>query len=1126
MRNSIRTRLIVAFIGLAIVPLLLVGVILAWQGFTTEERQALNLQREVARRVATEVTAFFEALENELRLVSKAQVWPGLDWNEQHSILKLLMSQAVFEELVLLDSQGQEQIHLSRLGHSSTDQGHHPEADEFVIPQTTGEVYYSPVRFEETTGEPLMTIAVPLLDASTGLADGVLISEVRLKKIWNLIAGVQVSPGQSVYIVDAQDRVVAHRNPSVVLRGTSFDVPQQDGIQPGLTGSSVVLAVDTVRFGQQEFNVVAEQAVSEAMALALNTVLITATLIVAALVTSSTLGFLIVRQIVRPIESLTTTARAISAGDLSQQVAVTSRDEVGQLAAAFNRMTAQLRDLFDSLEQRIAERKRIEEALRESEERHRKLFEEARDGIFLADAETGIIVDCNRAAAELVGRDRSDLIGQHQRILHPSRRIQDGFSVTFKKHIEESERQVLEEQIITRTGEIKEVAIKANLVHIGGRRLLQGVFRDVTERKRAAEALQESEEKFRTFTESAPVAIMIYQNYQCVYANPAAETITGCTNEELLSMKFWDVAHPDYKDVIEEWGKAIARDESVPKQYELRIVAKDGSEKWIDGRLELTEYEGKRAALISAIDITDRKQVEEEREQLLAQIREQAQQVQQIMDTVPEGVLLLDADRRVVLANPVAQGDIAVLADAAVGDTLTRLGGRPLEELLTSPPKGLWHEVESDDRIFEVIARPVEPALSLPKGNGSEPENWVLVINDVTQEREVEQRVQQQERLAAVGQLAAGIAHDFNNLLTTIMLYAQMGLRKPDLPPGPARSFKTIIDESQQAAQLVQQILDFSRRSMMEIRPVDLASSIEKTIDILQRTLPDNIRLITELEAGKCVVHADPTRMQQVLMNLATNARDAMPKGGELRISLSKVEVRADEEPPDFGELSQAVAEMACGEWVCLAVSDTGTGMPEEVQSHLFEPFFTTKPAGLGTGLGMAQVYGIVTQHEGAIGVETEVGRGTTVRVCLPIRRAEGVEKIAREASVLLEGKGEIILFVEDEEKLLEAGREMLESLGYRVLAAVDGREALGVYESAGKVDLLLTDVVMPEMGGKELIRALRKADPDLKAVAITGHLLAEDLEDLKEAGIMDVVYKPFDVSALAQMVRNALDAD
>jgi CheY-like chemotaxis protein len=260
-------------------------------------------------------------------------------------------------------------------------------------------------------------------------------------------------------------------------------------------------------------------------------------------------------------------------------------------------------------------------------------------------------------------------------------------------------------------------------------------------------------------------------------------------------------------------------------------------------------------------------------------------------------------------------------------------------------------------------------------------------------------------------------------------------------------------------------------------------------------------------------------------MNLVTNARDAMPEGGELRIGLSLMEVRPAKEPP--------VAEMRAGEWVCLAVSDAGTGIPHEVTSHLFEPFFTTKPKGEGTGLGLAQVHGIVKQHEGYIGVETEVGRGTTFRVYLPAQRVKEVRP-EEAASAAPRGEGETVLMAEDEKKVRQMSREVLESLGYRVLTAANGREALEVYRAAERacseqgqgIDLLLTDMVMPEMGGKELIQELRKENPHLKAVAMTGYVLAEDLQELKEEGSLEVIYKPLNRNTLAQAVRHALDGD
>ncbi|MBE7556496.1 MAG: GAF domain-containing protein [Anaerolineales bacterium] len=356
MRSSIRVRLTIAFIGLAIGPLLLLGVILAWQSFTVQEQQALNSQRELARRVSTQVTAFFGELEDQLLVINQVQGLRGLDSDKQRSILSELLSyQRVFEELVLLDDQGQEQIHLSRTN-PLIPLGNRTGTDEFDLPRTKGEIYYSPVRFDEATGEPLMTIAVPLFDPRSGQVDEVLVSETRIKTIWDLIANVQVGPGQSVYIVDAQDKVVAHRNPSVVLRGTTFNIPDHDGLQPGLTGSNTILAAEAIRFGPQEFNIVVEQEWAEALALAINSVYISGAVTVTTLVVAGILGLLIVRQIVRPIQAMAAAAQAVSAGDLAQQVKVAGQDELSILAKAFNQMTSQLGDLIGSLEDQVRER--------------------------------------------------------------------------------------------------------------------------------------------------------------------------------------------------------------------------------------------------------------------------------------------------------------------------------------------------------------------------------------------------------------------------------------------------------------------------------------------------------------------------------------------------------------------------------------------------------------------------------------------------------------------------------------------------------------------------------------------------------------------------------------------------
>jgi two-component system, cell cycle sensor histidine kinase and response regulator CckA len=384
--------------------------------------------------------------------------------------------------------------------------------------------------------------------------------------------------------------------------------------------------------------------------------------------------------------------------------------------------------------------------------------------------------------------------------------------------------------------------------------------------------------------------------------------------------------------------------------------------------------------------------------------------------------------------------------------------------------------------------------------------------------RGTQEQLVRQARLAAVGQLAAGAAHEFRSFLTTIILCAKLALQKSDLPLHHVQYMETIVSESEKAAGLVQQLLDFSRRSMTRVQATDLQRLVQDMVDRLRPMLPENVRLSLDVapEASVDRVPVDPERIEQALMNLAWNARDAMPEGGQLRLSLSRLRLAPGDEPP--------MAELSPGEWVCLAVSDTGTGMNQGVRAHLFEPFFTTKEIGAGTGLGLAQVYGIVRQHRGHIDVETAVGVGTTFRIYLPLE--EHVDQVSEGyAAVMPQGQGETILLVEDNEKLRQVGQSILKLLGYRTLVAADGREALAVYKAQGGFDLVVTDILMPEMDGKALVRELQRIDPDVKVLGITGYTGAQARGALRAAGFLDVIHKPFEIETLARAIHRALHA-
>jgi signal transduction histidine kinase/ActR/RegA family two-component response regulator len=446
-----------------------------------------------------------------------------------------------------------------------------------------------------------------------------------------------------------------------------------------------------------------------------------------------------------------------------------------------------------------------------------------------------------------------------------------------------------------------------------------------------------------------------------------------------------------------------------------------------------------------------------------------------------------------------------------VGDQISNLGPQSLEELLSPPSNGTWHEIQHRHRTYETVAKPLTSTHNLT--------GWVVVLRNVTEERTIRHQLVQQERLAAVGRLAAGIAHDFNNIMAVIVLYAQIASRQLGLSPDLREKLDVIHQQAHRATELIEQILDFTRQTQLERQTMSLLPYLKEIIKLWQRTLPENIEIELVHNNGAYRIHADPTRIQQALMNLATNARDAMPRGGTIRIELTENEFTDRQELPQ--------AEMSPGRWVQLDFSDTGEGMDGDVLSHAFEPFYTTKET--GTGLGLPQVLGIVQQHGGAIDISSEVDEGTTVTIYIP---AFTEPSMAGDPSVqsrsLIEGQQEQILVVEDNPETRMALVEALHAMNYRTIETATGREALDILDQhAAKIDLILSDAVMPEMGLAGLLEGLVARKVAIPVIVVSGYLQPAERERLRETGpLVAWLTKPVDLQTLARTIKMVLEGD
>ena len=636
----------------------------------------------------------------------------------------------------------------------------------------------------------------------------------------------------------------------------------------------------------------------------------------------------------------------------------------------------------------------------------------------------------------------------------------------------------------------------------------------------AADALRESEAHYRTLVENAPDAIVVLdvEKDSFIDCNNNALRLFRMNREDLLTRSPGELSpafQPDGRHSIvatQLWAERASSNENTNFEWVHRNSL--GADVPCEVRLVQLKFPARQIVRCSILDITERKRAEQE-------VRDSEARYRDLVNNANYGIYWVSPDGTLLDANPalvhmldydsieslLAIGDTGVLfCDPTLrGQVLASDGAADRTDLSVD-----WKRCDGKVITVRLIARRARD----PR---RKTECAEVIVEEITERLALEKQVRQAQKFEAIGQLAGGIAHDFNNMIGAILGWAELGMDETDAETRLHRHFDKVRHQAIRAAALTRQLLAFARRQILEPRDIDLNQDVTETISLLEKVIGSSIEIKTNLTPNFPVIRADPTQIEQVIMNLCINARDAMPEGGRLIIETG--EVALDDQQLAVQDHAKA------GRYAMLAVTDTGTGMDAATLNRIFEPFFTTKDTGKGTGLGLATVYGIVRQHGGFLHVYSELNVGTTFRVYLPLTVAAGkIEEVPDDVQPV-RGGSELILIAEDHEGLRDLARETLEGLGYSVITANDGEAAVREFENhRDQIDLLLFDVVLPKMNGPKAYDTISRIKSDVPVIFATGY--SADISLLQEAQHqgLTVLQKPYDPRDLARRIRDTLD--
>jgi two-component system cell cycle sensor histidine kinase/response regulator CckA len=724
-----------------------------------------------------------------------------------------------------------------------------------------------------------------------------------------------------------------------------------------------------------------------------------------------------------------------------------------------------------------------------------------------------VIIFANKAVDDVFGWHPEELVGKTTRVLYRSDEEYEEIGRYVYSVLNDQRTCSLEIPCVRMDG--REITVKLTASRIG-ESLQEGkiiaIYEDITKRKRAAKALRESDQFNKAIISGANVGIVVYDRaLRHQTWNHFMEHLTGCRAEDVLGKSSRDLfpqIHEEYLDTILE--KALAG-EAVSLPDMTYFVSQSGNSGWVSGNYG--PYRNTKGEIVGVIgmvyDITERKNAEEA-------LKKSEERFRAIFETAQDCVFIKDRALNYVLLNPALEYVLGRPASEIIGMSDREVFGDEAEQRIREVDcRVLDGETSEDEYILNINGIPTTlHVVKVPMHDASGEIIGICgIARDITQTRQLEAQLRQAAKMEAIGTLAGGIAHDFNNLLMGIQGHSFLMLM--DIPSDHPHTshLKGIEEIVRSGASLTRQLLGFAKGGKYEVKPTVLNDLIRKSSEMFGRTKKE-IQIHHKYEEDVWIVEADQGQIEQVLLNFYVNAWQAMPAGGKLFLETENLVLDENFVRP---------YKVKPGRYVKVSVTDTGIGMSEETLQRIFEPFFTTKEMGRGMGLGLASAYGIIKNHGGFITVSSQKGRGSTFTMLIPCSETHLSNEAAPE-DLFLKGS-ETILIVDDEEIVLDVGVEILKTLGYQVLSANSGQEALEIYGNRSReIAMIILDMIMPEMGGGKVFDEIRTLNPDVKVLLASGYSMNGQAAAILERGCNGFIQKPYTIKALSEKLREILE--